>query len=79
MPSYDYKCESCHTEQEILHGMCEVGKPRECACGGNLKRIYKSFPAVHGADSGLTPKDPDITTNDSDVGEILDNTVDDLT
>lgn len=44
---YDYCCESCRHETEIRHSVYAraPGCPR---CGGVMKKVIRSAPAVHG-------------------------------
>jgi putative FmdB family regulatory protein len=47
MPTYDYKCTQCYTQFEVLHSIHECS-PKCPACGGTVKKLFLSPPAVHG-------------------------------
>ena len=39
MPIYEYECQSCSTQFQVLHAMSDAG-PKSCSdCGGRLERI----------------------------------------
>ena len=46
MPTYTYRCESCGAVTEAVHGMQEVANPVCEPCGGLLRRIITTAPAV---------------------------------
>lgn len=48
MPTYDYRCVSCGTEFEVVHGM-SAPSPRCIACGDLAERVILVAPVVHGA------------------------------
>jgi putative FmdB family regulatory protein len=48
MPTYDYRCNQCHEQFEIHHGL-SAPTPVCQRCGGDTSRIYLTAPAVHGA------------------------------
>ena len=48
MPTYDYQCRDCCTRFEAVHGVAAAG-PDCPACGGTVRRILLSAPAVHGS------------------------------
>ena len=72
MPIFDYDCPTCEAKRKDLL-VKKHDQIVECPLGCSLpmQKRFNYAPAVHGADSGMT--------KDSDVGEILDNTVDNLT
>lgn len=44
MPTYSYKCSSCHDHLTVRHAMAGPA-PQDCDCGGALSRIYDA-PAI---------------------------------
>ena len=48
MPTYDYRCNLCHTQFEAHHRLATPA-PACHRCGGETHRVYLSAPAVHGA------------------------------
>ena len=51
MPTYDYQCRNCDTCFESMHAIAAVA-PDCPACGGTVRRILLSAPAVHGPMAG---------------------------
>ena len=56
MPTYDYVCDACDHEVDILHPMNEVRK--KCpACGKmKLKRAWRQVAAYHNLFSPMHPR-----------------------
>ncbi len=52
MPLYDYKCNKCEVEKEVLHSMSEIGKIEVMCdhCGRSMKKMM-SMPALVGFDN----------------------------
>lgn len=40
MPIYEFKCDVCETEREVLLPFSKVGKFQECACGQGMRRKF---------------------------------------
>jgi len=47
MPRYDFKCEHCGTELEVVRPMSDSDKPWKCTCGKYMKRLI-SVPMIGG-------------------------------
>lgn len=45
MPIYEYRCEDCDTEVEVILPMSEATDKHECRCGADMHRVF-SFHAV---------------------------------
>ena len=47
MPIYDYRCQQCDYQRELLQSMSTP--PPECpSCSGGMERWISSAPAIHG-------------------------------
>ena len=56
MPRYDYRCQACGHEIEVVHGIDGSG-PTTCeVCGGAMRKAM-STPAIHFKGSGWAKKD----------------------
>ena len=56
MPIYDYRCQECGREVEVIHGIDAAG-PTTCkTCGGAMRKAL-SAPAIHFKGSGWAKKD----------------------
>jgi len=44
MPVYEYKCDECGTEREVILPFSEAGKKVDCECGRVMRR---KFSLVH--------------------------------
>jgi putative FmdB family regulatory protein len=51
MPTYDYKCTKCGEPHQARLSMSDP-KPACPACGGELKQVIITAPAVSGANGG---------------------------
>ena len=40
MPIYEYVCDKCHTELDILLPISKSGKQIECECGNTMRRRF---------------------------------------
>jgi len=51
MPLYDYKCNKCGVDKEVMHSMSEIGKIEVLCdhCGQPMKKMM-SMPALVGFD-----------------------------
>ena len=47
MPRYDYRCESCKEEFELVQSFAEAGKGACPACGGAGQRVYHAVPVIY--------------------------------
>lgn len=47
MPTYDYLCTTCDTRFESQHSV-RAPHPVCPACGGSVRRLFLTAPAVHG-------------------------------
>ena len=47
MPRYDYRCESCRTEFELLQSFSEAGNGTCPACSGKGQRVYHAVPVIY--------------------------------
>ena len=47
MPRYDYRCESCKDEFELVQSFAEAGKGACPACGGAGQRVYHAVPVIY--------------------------------
>ena len=47
MPRYDYRCESCRTEFELVQSFSEAGKGTCPACSGAGQRVYHAVPVIY--------------------------------
>lgn len=56
MPIYDYACQSCGHQMEVVHGVHDSG-PSECpVCGGAMRKLL-SAPAIVFKGSGWAKKE----------------------
>src|SRR5437867_1986374 len=56
MPTYDYVCESCGRQVEVVHGI-HAPRPTTCeVCGGSLRKLV-SAPNIVFKGSGWAKKD----------------------
>ena len=61
MPFYDYVCQSCGNEMEVMHSVHAEG-PSVCPkCGGSMKKTFAA-PAVHFKGSGWARKERSSTS-----------------
>ena len=47
MPRYDYRCESCKEEFELVQSFAEAGKGACPVCGGAGQRVYHAVPVIY--------------------------------
>ena len=47
MPRYDYRCETCRTEFELLQSFSEAGNGTCPACSGKGQRVYHAVPVIY--------------------------------
>ncbi len=47
MPRYDYRCESCRTEFELMQSFSEAGNGTCPACSGKGQRVYHAVPVIY--------------------------------
>ena len=47
MPRYDYRCESCKEEFELVQTFAEAGKGACPDCGGAGQRVYHAVPVIY--------------------------------
>ena len=47
MPRYDYRCESCRTEFELVQTFAEAGNGTCPACSGAGQRVYHAVPVIY--------------------------------
>jgi len=47
VPRYDYRCESCRTEFELLQSFSEAGNGTCPACSGKGQRVYHAVPVIY--------------------------------
>ena len=47
MPRYDYRCESCKDEFELVQSFAEAGKGTCPACSGAGQRVYHAVPVIY--------------------------------
>jgi len=40
MPIYEYRCDVCKTEREVLLPFSEAGEQQECDCGREMRRKF---------------------------------------
>lgn len=43
MPIYEFKCDECLAEREVILPFSESGKKLECECGRVMRRKFSSF------------------------------------
>ncbi|MQG27259.1 MAG: FmdB family transcriptional regulator [SAR202 cluster bacterium] len=70
MPRYDYRCESCRTEFELVQSFAEAGKGTCPACAGKGQRVYHAVPVIYKGSGFYTtdygrPKTPSESKNGS--------------
>lgn len=70
MPRYDYRCESCKDEFELVQSFAEAGKGACPACGGAGQRVYHAVPVIYKGSGFYTtdygrPKQPSESKNGS--------------
>ena len=70
MPRYDYRCESCKDEFELVQSFAEAGKGACPACGGAGQRVYHAVPVIYKGSGFYTtdygrPKQPSEGKNGS--------------
>ena len=56
MPRYDYRCQACGYEIEVVHGIDGSGPTTSEVCGGAMRKAM-STPAIHFKGSGWAKKD----------------------
>ncbi|MBM11636.1 MAG: FmdB family transcriptional regulator [Chloroflexi bacterium] len=47
VPRYDYRCESCKTEFELVQSFAEAGSGTCPECSGNGQRVYHAVPVIY--------------------------------
>ena len=47
MPRYDYRCESCKEEFELVQSFAEAGKGACPVCYGAGQRVYHAVPVIY--------------------------------
>ncbi len=47
MPRYDYRCESCRTEFELVQSFSEAGNGTCPTCSGKGQRVYHAVPVIY--------------------------------
>ncbi|MCH8801068.1 MAG: FmdB family transcriptional regulator [Chloroflexi bacterium] len=47
MPRYDYRCESCKSEFELVQTFAEAGKGACPACSGAGQRVFHAVPVIY--------------------------------
>ena len=47
MPRYDYRCESCKEEFELVQSFAEAGKGACPVCSGAGQRVYHAVPVIY--------------------------------
>ncbi|MDA0264455.1 MAG: FmdB family transcriptional regulator [Chloroflexi bacterium] len=47
MPRYDYRCESCKTEFELVQSFAEAGKGICPECSGAGQRVFHAVPVIY--------------------------------
>ena len=47
MPRYDYRCESCKEEFELVQSFAEAGKGACPVCGEAGQRVYHAVPVIY--------------------------------
>jgi len=47
VPRYDYRCESCREEFELVQTFAEAGKGTCPACTGAGQRVYHAVPVIY--------------------------------
>ncbi len=70
MPRYDYRCESCREEFELVQTFAEAGKGTCPACSGAGQRVYHAVPVIYKGSGFYTtdygrPKPPSENKNGS--------------
>ncbi len=70
MPRYDYRCESCKEEFELVQTFAEAGKGACPDCGGAGQRVYHAVPVIYKGSGFYTtdygrPKQPSESNNGS--------------
>jgi len=46
MPVYEFVCDKCKTEREIILPMSEAGEKQTCDCGQVLRRKFSIVPSI---------------------------------
>ena len=70
MPRYDYRCESCKEEFELVQSFAEAGKGACPVCSGAGQRVYHAVPVIYKGSGFYTtdygrPKPPGENKNGS--------------
>jgi len=70
VPRYDYRCESCKEEFELVQTFAEAGKGACPDCGGAGQRVYHAVPVIYKGSGFYTtdygrPKQPSESNNGS--------------
>ena len=70
MPRYDYRCESCKEEFELVQSFAEAGKGACPVCAGAGQRVYHAVPVIYKGSGFYTtdygrPKPPAESKNGS--------------
>jgi len=47
VPRYDYRCESCKEEFELVQSFAEAGKGACPVCAGAGQRVYHAVPVIY--------------------------------
>ncbi len=54
MPRYDFKCEYCGVQIEVVRPMSEGDQPWKCTCGKQMKRLFTA-PKIGGCTEYYKP------------------------
>jgi len=70
VPRYDYRCESCKEEFELVQTFAEAGRGACPDCGGAGQRVYHAVPVIYKGSGFYTtdygrPKQPSESQNGS--------------
>ncbi len=70
MPRYDYRCESCENEFELVQTFAEAGSGACPACSGAGRRVFHAVPVIYKGSGFYTtdygrPKPPGENKNGS--------------
>ena len=73
MPRYDYRCESCRNEFELVQTFAEAGKGTCPECSGAGQRVFHAVPVIYKGSGFYTtdygrPKQPSENKNGSSDG-----------
>ena len=73
MPRYDYRCESCKNEFELVQTFAEAGKGTCPTCSGAGQRVFHAVPVIYKGSGFYTtdygrPKPPSDNKNGASEG-----------